>query len=191
MDKRFALAVMLLIVSTPVVAQGPNSPVAKEPAVELFGGYAYAHFNAGGNGVNGNGVLGSFGWNAKPWLQIVLDTSYNRGSASGTKTVLYGNHYGVRFFYRERNKWRASPFVEALVGGSHVNNTIAGMSGIQLTDTGFSMKAGGGVDINLSPHFAIRMFDVNYYRTSFFGAQQNNFWLSTGFVLRLGGARPQ
>jgi hypothetical protein len=40
MDKRFALAVMLLIVSTPVVAQGPNSPVAKEPAVELFGGYA-------------------------------------------------------------------------------------------------------------------------------------------------------
>ena len=103
----------------------------------------------------------------------------------------HNNHYGVRVFHRERNKWRASPFAEVLVGGSHVNNTVSGPGGLQYTDLGFSMKAGGGVDFNLSPHFAVRVLDADYYRTSLFGAHQNNIWLTTGFVIRLGGARPE
>jgi hypothetical protein len=53
------------------------------------------------------------------------------------------------------------------------------------------MKMGGGVDFNLTPHFAVRVFDADYYRTSFFGNHQNNIWLTTGFVIRLGGARPE
>jgi len=51
--------------------------------------------------------------------------------------------------------------------------------------------AGGGVDFNLSPHFAGRVFDADYYRTSLFSAHQNNIWLSTCFVIRLDGARPE
>jgi hypothetical protein len=78
-----------------------------------------------------------------------------------------------------------------LVGGSHVNNTVTGTGGLQYTDLSFSIKAGGGVDFNLTPHFAIRVIDADYYRTSLFGGHQNNIWLSTGFVVRLGGARPE
>ena len=44
----------------------------------------------------------------------------------------------------------------------------------------------GGVDIHPSRHIDIRLFDANYYRTSFgTNANQNNYWISTGIILRL------
>ena len=156
--------------------------------MELFGGYAYVRFGSGGYGSNGNGALGSFGWDVKPWLQIVADASYNRMTITGTKNVLYGNHFGLRFFRRVRNTWGATPFVEVLFGGSRVDTTIGSFSS---SDNGFSIRAGSGLDISLSPHFVIRLFDVDYYRTPFLSNSQNNYWASSGIVLRLGGGRPQ
>ena len=94
-------------------------------------------------------------------------------------------------FYRRTLHVLSDAGVPFLVGGSHVNNTVSGPGGLTYTDLAFSMKAGGGVDFNLSPHFAVRVFDADYYRTSLFSAHQNNIWLSTGFVIRLGGARPE
>jgi hypothetical protein len=191
MNNRLPLLAILLFAATPAFAQGPISVTPRTPVGEMFGGFSYARLNDGGTTTNTKGIVGSFAWNAKPWLQIVADTSYNVSSYNGVNVTLYGNHYGVRVFHRERNKWRASPFAEVLVGGSHVNNTVSGPGGLQYTDLGFSMKAGGGVDFNLTPHFAVRVFDADYYRTSLFGAHQNNIWLTTGFVIRLGGARPE
>jgi hypothetical protein len=156
--------------------------------VEFFGGYAFARLGAGGSASNLNGAVGSLGWNAKPWLQIVADSSYSVVTASGTKNVLYGNHYGPRFFRRGHNRWGATPFVEALVGGSRLDTTVSGTGGYQYSDSTISFKAGGGLDINPSRHFQIRLFDVDYYRTSFgLNAHQNNYWASTGIVLRLFG----
>src|SRR5712664_4219595 len=52
--------------------------VRRAPLLELFCGYAFARLDGGGGtGTNVNGAMGSFGWNIKPWLQIVADTSYN------------------------------------------------------------------------------------------------------------------
>jgi hypothetical protein len=191
MKNRMPLTAVLLLAATPAFAQGPVSVTPRMPVGELFGGFSYARLNDSGTTTNAKGIVGSFAWNAKPWLQIVADTSYNVSSYNGVNVTLYGNHYGARVFHRERNKWRASPFAEVLVGGSHVNNTVSGPGGLQYSDLSFSMKAGGGVDFNLTPHFAVRVFDADYYRTSLFGAHQNNIWLTTGFVIRLGGARPE
>jgi hypothetical protein len=159
------------------------------PLLELFGGYAFARIDGGGGTTsNLNGAMGSFGWNVKPWLQIVGDSSYSVITSSGTKNVLYGNHYGPRFFRRVRNRWGATPFVEALVGASRSDTTVTGSGGYTTSDNGLSYKAGGGVDIHPSRHIEIRLFDFDYYRTSF-GANlhQNNYWISTGIVLRLFG----
>jgi hypothetical protein len=191
MSKRFSILAVLLFAATPAFAQGPTSITRREPVAELFGGFSYARLNDAGDSTNTKGIVGSFAWNVKPWLQIVADSSYNVSSYNGENVTLYGNHYGARAFHRERNKWRASPFAEFLVGGSHVNNTITGPGGLTFTDLAFSFKAGGGVDFNLTPHFAVRVFDADYYRTSLFSAHQNNIWLTTGFVIRLGGARPE
>jgi hypothetical protein len=156
--------------------------------MELYGGYAFARLVNGGTGSNLNGVLGSFGYNIKPWLQLVADSSYNVVASSGTKNVLYGNHFGPRFFRRGRNRWSATPFVEALVGGSRADTTVSGAGGYKTSQNCFSIKAGGGVDIRPSRRIDIRLFDVDYYRTSFgTNVQQNNYWVSTGIVLRLFG----
>lgn len=155
--------------------------------VELFGGFAYVRFGTGGYI---NGALGSFGWNVKPWLQIVTDTSYSLATPIGARNVLYGSHLGPRFFYRGLNKWGATPFIEALFGRSRLDTTISGPGGFQISNTAFSIKVGGGLDLNISPHIAIRLLDVDYYRTPFIVYSQNNYWASTGIVLRFGAARP-
>jgi hypothetical protein len=183
---------VLLFAAAPAFAQRPVSINPRTPVAEFYGGFSFARLNDAGTTTNTKGIVGSFAWNVRPWLQFVADSSYNVSSYDGVNVTLYGNHYGARVFHRERNKRRASPFAEVLVGGSHVNNTTGtGTGGLQYTDLGFSMKVGGGVDFNLTPHFAVRAFDADYYRTSLFGGHQNNIWLTTGFVIRLGGARPE
>jgi hypothetical protein len=157
--------------------------------LELFGGYSFARLDGGGGtGSNLNGAMGSFGWNIKPWLQLVADTSYNVITVSGTKNVLYGNHYGPRYFHRGHNRWGLTPFAEVLVGGSRADTIVSGSSIYNTSVNCISIKAGGGLDIRPSRHFQIRLFDVDYYRTSFgTNAHQNNYWASTGIVIRLFG----
>jgi len=159
--------------------------------MDLFGGYAYTRFNSGGTGTNLEGGMGSVGWNAKPWLQIVADTSYSVVTLSGTKNVLYGNHYGPRIFPRGRNPLGVTPFVEALFGGSRVDTKISGVGGYTVSDSSFSIKAGGGFDMRISRMFEVRVIDADYYRTSFGGVTQNNYWISAGIVLRLFGGASQ
>ncbi len=167
----------------------PNAGLRRMPLIELFGGYQFARLDGGGGtGTNLNGALGSFGWNLKPWLQIVADTSYNVVTISGTKNVLYGNHWGPRFFRHTRNRWGATPFVEALVGGSRADTTVTGTGGYTTSNNCLSYKVGGGVDIHPYRHFEIRLFDVDYYRTAFgVNLHQNNYSASAGIVLRLFG----
>jgi hypothetical protein len=141
-----------------------------------------------GSSTNFNGALGSFGWNAKPWLQVVGDTSYSFVTVSGTKNVLYGNHYGPRFFYRSRNRFHLTPFAEAFVGGSRSDTTVSGSGGYTTSQNCISFKVGGGLDYRPSHRWEIRLFDFDYYRTSFgTNAHQTNYWASAGVVLRLFG----
>jgi hypothetical protein len=170
----------------------PNPSVRTAPLIELYGGYGFTRTVSGGSSTNFNGALGSFGWNFKPWLQIVGDSSYSFVTIAGTKNVLYGNHYGPRVFYRAQNRWRLTPFAEALVGGSRSDTTVSGAGGYTASQNSLSYKVGGGVDFRPSRRWEIRLFDFDYYRTSFgTNAHQNNYSASTGIVLRLFGGRSE
>jgi hypothetical protein len=159
------------------------------PLIEAFGGYAFSRQdNGAGTSTNLHGGMGSVGWNFTSWLQVVADSSYNVVTISGTKNVLYGNHFGPRYFYRRRNRWGATPFVEALVGGSRADTTVSGTGGYTTSTNCLSYKVGGGLDLRPSRHWEIRVFDVDYYRTAFgTNMHQNNYWASAGIVLRLFG----
>ena len=164
--------------------------VRRTPLIEVFGGYAFARLD-GGAGYWTNmtiGGMGSVGWNFKPWLQIVADSSYSTVTISGTKNVLYGNHFGPRYFYHSRNRWGITPFVEGLAGGSRADTTVPGVGGYTASANCISYKVGGGVDLHPSRRWEIRLLDVDYYRTSFgTNLHQNNYWASAGIVLRLFG----
>jgi hypothetical protein len=156
------------------------------PTMELFAGYGFTRFG-GGNGTNLNGALGSFGWNFKPWLQIIGDASYNFVTVSGTKSVLYGNHFGPRIYLRSRSAHGPIPFAEGLVGGSRVDTTTAGVTTSQ---NGITYKAGGGVDLAISRHISVRAIEADYYRVPFLTASQTNYVASAGVIFRFGG-RPR
>jgi len=144
--------------------------------------------SGGGTATNFNGAMGSVGLTLRPWLQIVADSTYNYVTATGTKNVLYGNHFGARYFYRSRNRWGITPFVEGLVGGSRADTTITGTGGYTTSVNTISYKVGGGLDIHPTRHWEFRLFDADYYRTSFgSGLQQNNYWITTGVILHLFG----
>lgn len=141
-----------------------------------------------GSSTNLNGGMGSFAWNFKSWLQVVADSSYNFVTVNGSKTVLYGNHFGPRYFYRSHNRFNATPFVEALIGGSRADVTVTGTGGYKTSQNCMSYKVGGGLDLHPSRHWEIRVFDFDYYRTSFgTNVHQNNYSASAGIVLRLFG----
>lgn len=167
----------------------PRPSIRTAPLVELYGGYAFARMSSGGSGSNMNGALGSFGWNVKSWVQVVGDTSFSFQTVGTTKNVLYGNHFGARFTLRMRNRWGITPFVEGLAGGSSLKTTVSGVGGYTAsTGSMLSYKAGGGVNVHPSRHWEIRLVDVDYYRTAFgTNLHQNNYWISTGVVLRLFG----
>jgi hypothetical protein len=171
----------------------PRPSVRSAPLLELYGGFAFSRMGGTGFGSNSIGGMGSIGWNAKSWLQVTADTSYNFETIGNTKNVLYGNHYGPRFFYRMRNRWGITPFGEALVGGSDLKTTVSGSGGYTAsTGSLLSYKVGGGVDIHPSHRWEIRLIDVDHYRTGFgTNAHQTNYWISTGIVLRLFGGDPQ
>lgn len=165
----------------------PLPSVHQSFLVELYSGYAFDRVSSAGTSGNLNGGMGSFGYNLKPWLQIVGDTSYNVVSSGGVKNALYGNHFGGRFFYHW-NRWGMTPFAEGLVGGSRFDVTVSGTNGYKTSDNCISYKAGGGIDIRVNKHWEIRVIDVDYYRTSFGSTTQNNYWASAGVALRLFGS---
>ncbi len=165
----------------------PNPSVRRPPMLELYGGFAFARMQgaSGYSGTNFNGALGSFGVNVRPWLQLVGDSSYNFVTVSGTKNVLYANHYGPRFYYRGLHRLNITPFAEAFVGGSRSDVTT---SGYTTSQNCISFKVGGGIDYRASRRWEVRAIDFDYYRTSFgTNTQQTNYSISAGVVLRLFG----
>ncbi len=115
MKNRMSIVGVLLLGAAPVFAQAPGTVRSRPPVAEMFGGFSYTRLSDSGTSTNTKGIVGSFAWNARPWLQLVADSSYNTGSYSGVNVTLYGNHYGARVFYRERN-YRTSLF------SGHQNN---------------------------------------------------------------------
>ena len=156
--------------------------------VELYSGYTFDRVGSGGTSSNLSGGMGSFAYNLKPWLQIVGDASYSLVSSGGVKNVLYGNHFGGRYYYHRVSRWNITPFVEGLVGGSRFDVTVSGAGGYRTSDNCLSYKAGGGIDMRVGKHWEVRVIDLDYYRTSFGGTTQNNYWASAGVVLRLFGS---
>ncbi len=166
--------------------------VSQNFLVQLYSGYAFDRITmAGVSPTNLSGGMGAFGYNVKSWLQIVGDTSYNYVSSGNVKNVLYGNHFGVRYYYHP-GRFRMTPFVEGMVGGSRYDITVSGTGGFKTSQNCISYKAGGGVDFRVSRRWEVRVIDVDYYRTSFgsggLAATQNNYWASAGVVLRLFGS---
>jgi len=174
MRKNLWVICLVLFACLPVAAQDT-------PKVEVFGGYSWAggNFHGWNTSVTGN-LSKSFG--------LVADFSGHYGSElDGPIFVDEDAHsflFGPRFSHRGK---RLTPFAYALFGVTrfHESATISGQR-LSDADTGFSSALGGGLDVKVSKHVAIRAFQIDYFRPNFFGEAHNRGRLAFGIVFRFG-----
>src|SRR6266481_1823178 len=169
------------------------------PRGETYFGYSFVRFNNSGpvptfnsNGGNFQGV-----YNFKSWLGLVGDFGgYRNGTVNNTTASFMA---GPRYTFHKRKK--VSIFVQGLFGGAWTTNGSFILFNNQLfryggAETGFAMLAGGGVDIKLKRHVALRPLEVDYFLTQFHDpvfigkSNRNNVRASAGVNFLIGGEKP-
>jgi hypothetical protein len=83
---------------------------------------------------------------------------------------------------------RNAVFAQGLVGVAHgFNGVFPFRNGVQTAASSLAAKAGGGVNVNLSPRVALRAFEVNWLRTQLPNSTnnaQNDVHFGAGIVFR-------
>jgi hypothetical protein len=181
------------------------------PRIEWFMGYSYlravpelangnrlVYLNGGSTSIAFNfnrylGIVGDFGgFNDTRLLLTGAGVSVNDQVDQGSVYTFLG---GPRFSYRKYD--RITPFVQVLAGGIHASeitdSSCAGNCTLLPSANAFALTAGGGLDIRIHHHIALRLIQAEYLMTRFnnldtgSSATQNDMRISTGLVFRFGG----
>jgi opacity protein-like surface antigen len=217
---RLRAILLTAILSLPAFAMAQRE--INEPATKgtVFGGYSLLHTNNSlGSGLGNFGGLGSNnlnGWEGQGTFNftrhfgVTADFTGNShqlagfsalGFSVGTQQHMYQFLFGptVTTYFG-----KSSVFGHALFGAAHSSLSagaslpiIGGLSAPISSGNAFAMAFGGGVDIGLTRHFAIRAAQIDFVRTNFNAADalasglstgngngQNSFRFSTGVIWR-------
>jgi hypothetical protein len=210
MRKSVILAFIISFLPSMLIAQiGSGArPAGSEidARATIFGGYSYLRNNS--NGFGGWEGQGTFNFNR--YLGVTADVSGISGTpfgfsalgfSAGTYQRLNNYLFGPTI---TANLGRSAVFVHALFGEAHSSlgagigiPIIGGISTGITSANAFAMAFGGGIDIGLTRHLAIRAVQVDYLRTQFnatdalttglsssLGNRQNSVRYSSGIVFR-------
>jgi len=184
MQKLVALIVFLGLLALPLMAQD---------RVEVFGGYQYLHIGSNSNGL-GN-AQGFNGWDANVTGNVTNHLGIE-GDFGGAYATIHGASFKVYTYgggpVLFTHVGKIKPFAHVLIGGIHLG---ASMSGVSVSENGYTVAAGGGVDVKVNKAIAVRLMQVDwlYYNLSsttvagepvpgFSGS--NNVRIATGVVFR-------
>jgi len=175
------------------------------PKWELYGGYSFFHPGADIHGVlplgllpvssrlepNPRGIGASVTYDFNRWFGLTLDssTSWNSGEVGTDRvddTALSNLSLGPKFTFRHH---RFSPFLEVLVGDHRLMPDA--FHDIQK----LGVMAGGGLDINLTRHVALRLLRADFVYSNYrYGpsattpeTEIRGVRLQSGLVFMLGG----
>lgn len=166
MKKVLGFVVLLLASSLPALAQTPvgelgigysfqswNLPTALQPPSQLH--------------LNGLDVSAEF--NLSGFLGVDADAGWTKNTQNGGTTSVTTVMLGPQIYPIGHH--RITPFVHALFGIGSFNLSFPASSNCapfcNNRDGNFAWAGGGGVDINLSKHFAIRPVELDYEQTQF------------------------
>jgi hypothetical protein len=168
------------------------------------------NFNGGGGGATyffGDhfGIKGELlGYASTTWtetfnLPVVVTPHGTTGTIPAGTYSASGDMFTYQFGPVVRMPWHnASIFGETLFGGSNTNgygnlSKAIDLGGGTLSVSGnqhpFSMSVGGGIDLNVSKRFSVRVAELDYFLTRYTNPitstnNQNNFRYLAGFVYR-------
>jgi hypothetical protein len=166
------LVLMLAGVSLPAVAQDI-------PRVQVFGGYSYTRFDTKSFGFSDQ--TGLNGYNFSPAFNIAngLGAVAELSGQYQSQTNLRDIAAGPQFLYPRGQKLF---FAHLLFGQARTFVRVGNGEG----DTARAVAFGGGMDWDVSPRFAVRVFQVDYLHTNLFQTTQNNLRFSAGLVYHWG-----
>ncbi len=186
--------------------------------LEVYGDYSYMQFNPSITGINSYGFNGGGGgvqWNAAKYFGIKGDfqgygskqVTYNVTAPIGTSAgiipvgVYKSNFNMFQYFFGPTINLpmkKVNVFGEVLFGQNNTNGyaelsnaIIAGggkISGVT-TQHPFALAIGGGFDVNLNDHIALRLGEFDYIMTRYTNTltstnNQNNFRYLGGIVFK-------
>lgn len=135
------------VLLTAVLSLFSFSAAAQEyPNAEFFGGYQFTHLHPN---VNANGWNISVTEYANSWFGVKGDSSGAYKSGGNFHTPFM---FGPVFALRKAKI--VTPFAHVLVGVAYLSD---GRS-----TTGLSMALGGGLDVNVHQHFAVRIVQADW-----------------------------
>lgn len=109
-------------------------------------------------------------------------------NSTGVGLDLVTATFGPRYRWQPAHA-RYSIYGQGLVGiANGFNSVFPNPAGANTAAESMAVKAGGGMNINVDRHFALRLFEADYLRTQLPNSTnnvQNNFQLGAGVVLRL------
>ena len=155
-----------------------SASAQQAPKAEVSSGYSFLRLGGSGGESQHGGNIPIAG-NVNSWFGIVGDFGAYHNSPLGVSLNTYTFLVGPRFSLRAG---RVTPFVQTLFGGAHMN---AAANGVSAGLTPFAMSAGGGVDLRLSQHIALRP-QVDYIALRSSGQTFNAGRAAIGLVFRFG-----
>lgn len=166
--------------------------ITETPRAEVGVNYTYIRVDPGGtlNSFNENGGTGYVEYNFNKVFGAVADLGGLR-AASGIDTTSFDYLFGPRFNLRHA---RYTFYVQSLFGGERLTNGFnpgAANPFLAGAQNNFAAAFGGGVDIALTNHIAVKPIQVEYLTSQIappgeLKYAQNNLRYSAGVVFRLG-----
>lgn len=156
-----------------------SSRAQDTPAAEVSASYSFLRLGVS-NGVNQNGGSISLAGNFNNWLGLAADFGGYHKSQGGVTLNTYTYMGGPRFSYRKSS--RVTPFAQVLFGGARGALSGFGDSG---ATNGFAYSAGGGLDLAVTKHIALRP-QLDYIGMRLAMSNVNTVRGSFGIVFRFG-----
>lgn len=105
-------------------------------------------------------------------------------TALGTQQEIKSNFYNFLIgpVIKLRNKSRVEPFAHGLFGAAR--SSLSGLGNATDSRTGFAMAFGGGLDVGVAKHLAIRAIQADYNPAFFGGHRLDNIRLSFGVIIK-------
>jgi hypothetical protein len=154
---------------------------------EAFGGFQYTSFDT--FNIQRSNLMG---WDAqvtdylrKPFgVTADVSGSYGSPDVGGFSTTLHNYSFLFGPTFRAPLQ-KATPFVHALFGFSHISHV-----GGSYSSSGFAYELGGGFDVAVAKSISYRVVQADYFRTKFDdptnsgNGTQNHLRIATGIVFK-------
>ena len=152
------------------------------PRVQVFGGYSYTRFDSPSFGFSNPSGLN--GYNFSPAFNLIrgFGVAAEFSKQYGSILDLRDLAVGPQFLYP---RGKTLFFAHVLIGNARSVVRV----GTGERDTERAVAAGGGMDLDMSSHFAVRVFQVDYLHTTLFQEKQNSLRFSTGLVYTWGALK--